>query len=767
MKIDTESIVFPQAEASEGTQTIAPPIDYDSITFADGESPRFSFMEKVQNAFTPDAIRRSGFNPIQLAGQIGLEVSKKQTQENVEDIEFVPLKSSKNKERDSRLLSDITGIDQADIEKNYETLKFVYNLVKPNGAIEAGSELAQRIDPITSEGVINTVMTPAIVAAAIANPIGTAGGLAMFTALDHIIPTDVFIPKNPDGTVKDKSQAAAIRMLGMIVKGAIVGGIHKKVSNKIEAHKEYKAGVQQDAAKIFSDYGREKLKANGMEAEVVITPEQLTKLQEAKPVKTQTQIDAEAKRLKKAEKLTKNQQTEIDVKAKAELESVKHQLYSGKKVVKGYPEEVIRQAKDEVLAEINALEAKDGKIRNRLQQVRHDLKQELSLANKLGVEPQVIETAIENGMSIKIPAEKLVEVGLKNEGELLAIQEVLAPEKKVGVKKEPAREVVGEAPQSSVVVANIGADGKLYIGEPGQLHFNLSEKYGESIRKSMGLKPGQATWKDIGFADSKGNFLTREEALKKVKVKSSIGNELDAKDLQEQTKSLPNVQDTTAKPTTKPKTDKAKTSGLAKSIEAKATTSAISVEKPVTEPIKGTGKTKKRGLSKGVESKAIENKLTEGFGDLPKYEEVNMKDQASKAASIIKNDIEQAKRIAMGEEPAPNGVIPEALFVAVENEAIRTGDVSLLRDLATRSKLTTEATTMGQRIRTLAERDPESPTGAIKDVLATREKIAQDKLGHKKLETEKKKVVKRIKEELKQTEPKLSDWESFIKSLEC
>jgi len=179
-------------------------------------------------------------------------------------------------------------------------------------------------------------------------------------------------------------------------------------------------------------------------------------------------------------------------------------------------------------------------------------------------------------------------------------------------------------------------------------------------------------------------------------------------------------------------------------------------------PVEETAKIKTRGLALGVQEKAIEQKLIQGFGDLPEYQTVNMKDQAQKASDLINKDYELAKKIAMGEEQAPKGVIPESLFVAVENKAIKEGDVNTLRDLATASRLSTEATTMGQRIRTLGERNPDSPVGAIKSIQEVRSK----KIG-KKIESQKIQIVKEIKDHIKQARPKKEDWSSFVKSLEC
>lgn len=89
----------------------------------------------------------------------------------------------------------------------------------------------------------------------------------------------------------------------------------------------------------------------------------------------------------------------------------------------------------------------------------------------------------------------------------------------------------GEPPTRGLVVASIGADGKIYYGEPGDLHFILSQKYPLAER---------GNWKDIGFAGPDGKFLTREEALQRVKevggktvARENMPDQLDAADYRE------------------------------------------------------------------------------------------------------------------------------------------------------------------------------------------------------------------------------------------
>lgn len=180
-------------------------------------------------------------------------------------------------------------------------------------------------------------------------------------------------------------------------------------------------------------------------------------------------------------------------------------------------------------------------------------------------------------------------------------------------------------------------------------------------------------------------------------------------------------------------------------------------------PIEGTGETKIRGLSEGVEAKAIENKLTENFGDLPEYKTVSMKDQAEKASTLLAKDPEGARAIAMGDKAVPKGMIPEAVYIAVENDAIARGDAQMLKELAN-SRLTGEATTMGQRIRTLGERDPESPTDAIRAVQEAREKASRSKVAE---ETQKaQESIRRATADRVSGKTKIS-WNDFISAITC
>lgn len=171
-------------------------------------------------------------------------------------------------------------------------------------------------------------------------------------------------------------------------------------------------------------------------------------------------------------------------------------------------------------------------------------------------------------------------------------------------------------------------------------------------------------------------------------------------------------------------------------------------------------------LAAKVEARAIEEGLTSGFGRLPEYRRVNMKEQAQFAADIINADPQRALNMAMGRERVPDHVIPEAIFTAVENRAVKMKDVETLRALASDSPMSLEATAMGQRIRALGERVADSPVKIIQEIRNVRE-AAIEKRSKGKIEATKKAIASDIKVEIKKAASKRPTWEEFIKEVQC
>lgn len=205
-----------------------------------------------------------------------------------------------------------------------------------------------------------------------------------------------------------------------------------------------------------------------------------------------------------------------------------------------------------------------------------------------------------------------------------------------------------------------------------------------------------------------------------------------------------------------PKVEPVQTQGLAagQSTGAERTTTGL-------RSIKGTGEVEQRALSEGVAAKAIEKGLSDNFGDILTYNVGEHAPQFAEVSRMIAEDYPRAVDIAMGRRQPPAGVHPEAFFVGVENEAIARGDAATIRDLGTRSKLSTAATTMGQRIRLLGERDPTAPTGAIQDVQAARMKAAPD------LSAQTEAVINEIKAARRSAASPKAAWDTFIQTITC
>ena len=172
----------------------------------------------------------------------------------------------------------------------------------------------------------------------------------------------------------------------------------------------------------------------------------------------------------------------------------------------------------------------------------------------------------------------------------------------------------------------------------------------------------------------------------------------------------------------------------------------------------GTGELRTSGRARSIEETAIENKLTERFGDLPEYQQMNMREQSRMAQDLIKSNPDLARAVALGKESPPQGILPEMVSKVMEDQAVKTGDVTTLRELAN-SALSLEETAMGQRLRALAERDPDSPLTAMTEI----RKARQEKI------VDVKKSKTKVKEEIKKEIPKVDKktWEGFIEELTC
>lgn len=177
-------------------------------------------------------------------------------------------------------------------------------------------------------------------------------------------------------------------------------------------------------------------------------------------------------------------------------------------------------------------------------------------------------------------------------------------------------------------------------------------------------------------------------------------------------------------------------------------------------PTEGTGELATRGLAR-----SIQDDIEANFGDLPEYNQLSMSDQAAKSLKLINDDYANAKAIAMGDKQPPKGILPESVLMAVRRYAIAEGDSDTLRTIATRSRLVTAGTTMGQRIRTLAEKDPADPVSAIQEVQTARSaELARRGVDIVKATRE---SVNEARSEMRRAVSSSDKLADFIKSIQC
>ncbi|MDD4027034.1 MAG: hypothetical protein PHO75_02480 [Candidatus Shapirobacteria bacterium] len=143
---------------------------------------------------------------------------------------------------------------------------------------------------------------------------------------------------------------------------------------------------------------------------------------------------------------------------------------------------------------------------------------------------------------------------------------------------------------------------------------------------------------------------------------------------------------------------------------------------------------------------------------LSTYNELSKKENIAAAAKYALENPDDAIKVLSGEMEAPKGILRNAIYVAMQNQAI--GNVDLAMKLASIT-----STRLGQEIGILTEIDPNSPVKAISDIIKIREETFKKKYPGQSTKQVKDKIVKDIKNEVKK--PSKYDWESFINSIKC
>jgi hypothetical protein len=167
-------------------------------------------------------------------------------------------------------------------------------------------------------------------------------------------------------------------------------------------------------------------------------------------------------------------------------------------------------------------------------------------------------------------------------------------------------------------------------------------------------------------------------------------------------------------------------------------------------------------VARSIQANAVEKGLVTKMDELAVYEPRTVADQASRVATIIDSGDDVIKSIVRGETPLPQGVSGSMFIKGVEEYATLTKNPGLLKDLAA-SPLVSETSIHASELRLLAERSPESPLTAIKEISEAR----KTKLGNTDINQAKRQEIVGIKKELNKVKPTRKTWEEFIKSIEC
>lgn len=191
-------------------------------------------------------------------------------------------------------------------------------------------------------------------------------------------------------------------------------------------------------------------------------------------------------------------------------------------------------------------------------------------------------------------------------------------------------------------------------------------------------------------------------------------------------------------------------------------------EKVVEAPIApGTGEWKTRGLAEHAQRNIIAKDIEMIFEDLPQYQAVSSKQATDQIMQLIKQDYPRAVKMALGEEPVPQGILPGWIWTAVQNEATLRKDYETLNKLTSENAMMQFATILGQNVQAFADKNPVSVVAITHEISKAAEKRLEEKYPGKKIKDIKQRQEEKLKESIKEHAPKVDEWSRFIDSLVC
>lgn len=150
-----------------------------------------------------------------------------------------------------------------------------------------------------------------------------------------------------------------------------------------------------------------------------------------------------------------------------------------------------------------------------------------------------------------------------------------------------------------------------------------------------------------------------------------------------------------------------------------------------------------------------------------KYTTGSYKDSLAQAKIMAKEDRTSLNKMATTGEGIPEGLHRQILFNTVELLAGKEGDVELLRKLAS-SPLGTKSSEAGSELGSHGFNDnPNSAVRKIQDVSKSREDAFEKTNKGQTAKKAVKDTISELKKVKKASAPKIKDWNTFIKSIQC
>lgn len=191
---------------------------------------------------------------------------------------------------------------------------------------------------------------------------------------------------------------------------------------------------------------------------------------------------------------------------------------------------------------------------------------------------------------------------------------------------------------------------------------------------------------------------------------------------------------------------------------AAAPTKSSALEKTALREGRGISK-----IGKSIEAKAVEDGLTEGFGNTAGYDKITIADQSARTADLINTDLDKARAVIRGEEPLPSGMKGTALITAMEDYIKKNPNADLAYELAN-SPLVTGTSEAAQEMRLAAERTPDSAAAKLAEIKAAQAKIVTPKIAAARRAA----IKEALPEAGKVLLPKEElSWDRFLEAIAC